>query len=92
MNKEDVKQMFINFLKRRKCYEQFINNIEIHPYEETIESIDDLMAYVGDDYETLIYYPFRWQETPEGLYFWSYIEERWSNHYYYDLLNSINYE
>lgn len=37
------------------------------------------MAYVGNDYETLIYYPFRWQETPEGLYFWSYIEERWSN-------------
>lgn len=75
MYREDIKQKFINFLKKRKCYKNFITNLENYPIDNDIKTIDDLL--INFNYRNLIYGAFRWDIIPEGAAFWRHLDDVW---------------
>lgn len=74
-DREDIKQKFINFLKKRKCYKSFLINLENYPIDNDIKTIDDLL--INFNYRNLIYGAFRWDIIPEVASFWRHLDDVW---------------
>lgn len=73
----DIEQKFINFLKKRKCYNSFITNLENYPIDNDVKTIDDLLTKVS--YRNLVYGAFRWDIIPKKT-FWRYLDDVWYWH------------
>lgn len=72
----DVKQQFINFLRKNKCYCKFIKNVGGEGANDKI-----VINYVTKDpfYLSWISAYFAWSRTSEGHLFWSKLSSRWKN-------------
>lgn len=62
-DREDIGQKFINFLKKRKCYDSFITNLKNYPIDNDVKTINDLLTKVP--YRNLVYGAFHWDIIPK---------------------------
>lgn len=69
MDKEDNRQQFINFLRRNKCYERYINNASGYT------NIFDYIMKMNE--KNWINSLFFYHITPEGSEYWARINNLW---------------
>lgn len=72
----DVKQQFINFLRKNKCYCKFVKNVGGERANDKIV-INDVTKYPY--YSSWISACFSWAYTPEGHAFWNRLSSMWEN-------------
>lgn len=75
MNK-DIKQQFINFLRKNKCYCKFVKNVGGEGANDKI-----IINYVTKCpcYLSWISMNFSWAHTPEGHIFWDRLNSTWKH-------------
>ena len=66
---KDTKENRINFLKENNAYEAFVDN--------TGEDFDFYLDPGRMPYCEFIAYPFSWDKTPEGHYFWESLNDEY---------------
>ena len=73
---KDIKQQFINFLRKNKCYCKFVKNVGGEGANDKI-----VINYVTKDsfYPNWISAYFSWAHTSEGLLFWSKLSSIWNS-------------
>lgn len=72
----DVKQQFINFLRKNKCYCKFVKNVGGEGANDKIV-INYVTKYPC--YSSWISANFSWAGTPEGHIFWNRLSSMWKN-------------
>lgn len=68
-----IKQLFINFLKKNKAYEKFLNNFNKLNYEEK----NKFKKAFYRSPEALVVLAFRWDETDEKYKYWYKLHTKW---------------
>ena len=80
---KELKQLFINFLKKNKITKQY--RINTYNYLKKLRGIGEWKNYLfpldnfidRDDGRRLISGAFRWEDTPQGHTFWKTLDKKW---------------
>ena len=76
-----MKKAFVTFLKRYKVYGKFIHNLKHHRNEDPL-TIDQFIASIVKNPDSLIIAGFVWNDTPEHHLFWSDLSREWELNYH----------
>lgn len=75
---ENMKQLFIHFLKQNNAYEKFMNNFNNRNKISTYYPKISFILYFEITNETIIIsHAFRWATSFENLLFWINLNQKW---------------
>lgn len=74
---KDIKQQFINFLKKSKCYNSYMENLKTasSPFYENVEFKHFLQIVHPKSWISLA---FHWADTLEGYEYWLRLNQMWT--------------
>lgn len=74
---KDIKQQFINFLKKSKCYNSYMENLKTasSPFYENVEFKHFLQIVHPKSWIGLA---FHWADTLEGYEYWLRLSQMWT--------------
>lgn len=86
---KDIRQQFINFLKKQKCYDNYMENLNTasSPFYENVEFKHFLQIVYPKNWIGLA---FHWANTLEGYEYWNVIYRKWID--YLDSIKKQNNE
>lgn len=73
---KDIRQQFINFLKKQKCYDNYMENLKTasSPFYENVEFKHFLQIVHPKSWISLA---FNWDSTLEGYEYWVRLNQMW---------------
>ena len=83
INKDQIKQDFIGFLKRHKAYKRYMRNVDpkdntIPPGRKTSGGLDGLLSRNVDI--DLVWSAFSFSRAPEGTTYWAKLASKWEKY------------
>ena len=72
----DIRQQFINFLKKQKCYDNYMENLktDFSPFYENVDFKHFLQIVYPKSWIGLA---FHWADTLEGYDYWLRLNQMW---------------
>lgn len=82
MGKEETKELFIAFLKEKKVFRQFQDNLKKSELSHC-STIDEFVQFTAKEREGILCSnsAFYWADTEEGFHFWNKFDIEWRKYY-----------